>query len=105
MYWYICWYDPLSADWGKIVDVVEKYFPLKNIYFEEVEGGAPAKAAVLNLGLGEKILGGADGVVEVLCCERGCEVGGVGGDHDEGEQVPHARYEPADGDQEGEANK
>ena len=41
-----------------------------------------------------------DGVVEVLCCEGGSEVGGVGGDHDEGEQVPHARYEPADGDQE-----
>ena len=42
--------------------------------------------------------------MEVLCGEGGCEVGGVGGDHDEGEQVPHARYEPADGDQEGEGN-
>ena len=42
--------------------------------------------------------------MEVLCCEGGCEVCGVGGDHDEGEQVPHARYEPADGDQEGEGD-
>ena len=42
--------------------------------------------------------------MEVLCCEGGSEVGGVGGDHDEGEQVPHARYEPADGDQEGEGD-
>ena len=39
--------------------------------------------------------------MKVLCCEGGSEVGCVGGDHDEGEQVPHARYEPADGDQEG----
>ena len=37
---------------------------------------------------------GADWIVEVLCSEGGGQVGGVGGDHDEGEQVPHASNEP-----------
>ena len=62
MYWYICWYDPLSADWEK---QLKNIFTVENIYFEEVEGGAPAQTAVLDLGLGEKILGGAEDVVDM----------------------------------------
>ena len=37
---------------------------------------------------------GADWIVEVLRSQGGGQVGGVGGDHDQGEQVPHARDEP-----------
>ena len=37
---------------------------------------------------------GADWIVEVLRSQGGGQVGGVGGDHDEGEQVPHASNEP-----------
>ena len=32
--------------------------------------------------------------MKVLCCQGGRQVGRVGGDHDEGEQVPHPRDEP-----------
>ena len=42
----------------------------------------------------EEILGRLDGSVEVLRREGGGEVGGVGGDHDEGEEIPHPSYEP-----------
>ena len=32
--------------------------------------------------------------MKVLCCQGGRQVGRVGGDHDQGEEVPHARDEP-----------
>ena len=32
--------------------------------------------------------------MKVLCSGGGCQVGGVGGHHDEGEEVPGASYEP-----------
>ena len=41
-----------------------------------------------------EILGGLDWRLHPLDGEKGGQVGGVGGDHDEGEEPPHAGHHP-----------
>jgi len=59
---------------------------------EECPGGAGLQAAILDLGLLGEVLGRLDGGLHALDGEEGGQVGRVRGDHDEGEEPPHARH-------------
>ena len=59
---------------------------------EEAVGGAAAVGAVLDLGLLGQVLGRVDGRGHLGAGEEGGEVSSVGGDHDEGEEPPHASH-------------
>ena len=63
-------------------------------YLKKVERWAPTHTSKLDDILTQEVFGWFDGVMEVLSRQGSCEVGGVAGDHDHGEQVPHARNEP-----------
>ena len=58
-------------------------------HLEKVGGGSTTHAAVLDLDLVGEVLHLLDGRVQVLGGEGGGQVGRVGGDHDQGEEVPH----------------
>ena len=66
----------------------------KSYYPEECPRGSRLQAAVLDLGLLGEVLGRLDGGLHPLDGEEGGQVGGVGGDHDQGEEPPHARHHP-----------
>ena len=69
------------------------YYYLKT-HSKESSGRAGLETAVLDLGLLGQVLGRLDGRLHPLHGEEGGEVGGVGGDHDEGEEPPHAGHHP-----------
>ena len=66
--------------------------PVTPGYLEEGHGGAVPDGAVLDLGLLGQVVGRVDGRVHPLHGEEGGQVGGVGGDDDEGEEPPDAPH-------------
>ena len=60
---------------------------------EKVPGGSTIVRAILDLGLGGEVFGRLDGRNHPLDGEKSRQVGGVGGDHDEGEEPPEAGHE------------
>ena len=67
---------------------------LQSFYPEESSCRTRLKTTVFNLCLFGEILGGLDGRLHPLDREEGRQVGGVGADHDQGEEPPHARHHP-----------
>ena len=59
-------------------------------YLEESICGSAAVSSVFDLGLFGQIFRRIDGSLHLGGSQEGCQVGGVGGDHDEGEEPPHA---------------
>ena len=87
----------LSIIYREYVDVDNsKGAPLSTSHThpEECPRGSRLQAAVLDLGLLGEVLGRLDGGLHPLDGEEGGQVGGVGGDHDQGEEPPHARHHP-----------
>lgn len=60
---------------------------------EEGGSGSATECSVLDFGLFGQILSRFDGRVHTLDGEEGSQVGGVRGDHDQGEEPPHALRE------------
>ena len=74
-------------------------------YTEEGICGSTAVGAVLDLGLLGQIVGRVDGDLHLGGCEESGQVGSVGGDHDQGEEPPHACHHPGrDGPEIGKSN-
>lgn len=60
---------------------------------EECARAARLQGAVLDFVLIGEVLRALDGILHALYGEEGGHVGGVGGDHDEGEEPPDPRHQ------------
>ena len=63
---------------------------------EEAAGGAAVDDPVLDVGLGREVLGRLYRLEQGLGGEGGGQVGSVGGDHDQREEVEHANLKKFD---------
>ena len=63
-------------------------------YPEESASWSRLQAPIFNLGLLSEVLGGLYRWLHPLHREEGCQVGGVGADHDQGEEPPHGGDHP-----------
>ena len=63
---------------------------------EEAAGGAAVDDPVLDVGLGREVLGRLYRLEQGLGGEGGGQVGGVGGDHDQGEEVEYTNLKEVD---------
>ena len=71
-----------------------RQFSIRSDYLEESIGGSAAVCSVLDLGLFGQIFCPSDRLLHFSGRQEGGQVGGVGRDHDQGEEPPHAGNHP-----------
>lgn len=63
-------------------------------YPEESSRGTSSQRSIFDLGLFGQIIGAFDGGIHSLDRQECRQVGGVRGNHDQGEEPPHSRHHP-----------